>query len=146
MPPLTRWPGGPGFTFAEAVAHLDALPKPVFVGALNHLGVVAVWPKSGLTLAESDYLNRLVVNQVAALEEMLPELDGPGATTILFDSGVDKVTVSRDDFKVWLGDYGLTWGWRLGIATDAEHRAQLFVLKDGRQWSPGETCRPPDAT
>jgi hypothetical protein len=146
MPPPTRWPGGPGYTFAEAAAHLDGLPKPVFIGALNHPGVVGVWPRSGMTAADEDYLQRLVMNQLAALEGMLSAHDSPGVSAILFDTGTDRIMVSLDDFKLWLQDYGLTWGWKLAPATDADHIARLLLLKDGRHWSPGATCGLPGAT
>ena len=132
VPPPTRWPGGPGLTFAEAASHLDGLQKPVFVGALDHPGIVAVWPRNGLMQAEADYLDSLVKNQLAAHEDLQPALGSPGATPILFDTGTDPILVPLDDFMQWLRDYGLTWGWRLGIATDPGHRARAARRRRGR--------------
>ena len=134
------WPGGSGCTFAEAAEYLDSLAKPIIIGALNHPGLIAVWRTTALDPGEREYVDRLIANQLAGFTEMIAQLNPGGPDVILFEGWGAMTRVSVPMFQQWLREYGLTWGWRLGLPTDDTHRARLLVWQNAKRWSPGESC------
>ena len=143
VPTRVPWPGGSGYSSSEAAKYLEALPKPVLVGALNHPGLLAVWTAAALDPTEREYVSRLVANQVTGFSEILSQLDPLTPDIVLFEGWGTLTRVSVATCRQWLADYGLTWGWRLGAPTDGTHRARLFVLKGSANWSPGDSCAGP---
>ena len=129
-------PGG----FAAAVASLAALAKPVGVGALNQPGYVAVWRPDGFDDAERRHVEHTVRNQQSWFDAKLAHLGARDAEVVLFEGCGTRVELPVGEVRRWLGEYALTWGWRLAPATDGSHAARLLVLKHGRRWSPGSTC------
>jgi hypothetical protein len=138
VPSARPWPGGGGFTFAEAAAYLNDLDKPVIIGALNHPGAIAVWRPSVLNPAERQYVELLIRNQVTGFSEVLPQVSEGTSEMILFEGWGAKTLLAAPRFRRWLEEYGLTWGWRLGKPTDNTHCARLLVWHTGLRWSPGE--------
>lgn len=145
VPTRQRWPGGPGLSTREAAEYLDGLPKPILVGALNHPGLLALWTPDALESTEREYVSRLVANQVAGFAEMLPQLDATLPDIVVFENQGTMTRVSTSTFSEWLTNFGLTWGWRLGLPTDGTHRARLLVLHGSGKWSPGDSCPRPES-
>jgi hypothetical protein len=138
IPSPRPWPGGEGFTFADAVEYLNSLEKPVVIGALNHPGTIAVWKPSALEAAERQYVEQLIRNQVAGVSEVLPHVIEGTSEIVLFEGWGARTLVAVPVMGRWLAEYGLTWGWRLGKPTDSTHCARLLVWHTGSRWSPGE--------
>ena len=147
-----RWGLVPGFgrgeaTFAEAAAHLAQLEKPIVVGALDHPGFVALWRLSALNEAERRHVEHTVRNQQAALAQSTRRLGTEDTDLVLFEGWGSRTTIAVRELRRWLSEYALTWGWRIGAATDDTHCARLLVLQHGRRWSPGDgVCHLPAAT
>jgi hypothetical protein len=129
-----------GYTFGEAVDYLNSIAKPIIVGALNHPGAVAVWQPAALGQVERTFAERLLRNQLDGLSEMLSQINNGGEQTILFEGWGSHIGLPVPEFRRWLGEYGLTWGWRLSRPTDDSHCARLLVYQSGLRWSPGDSC------
>jgi hypothetical protein len=146
-----RWafvpgPGRGADTFGAAVARLAALEKPLVVGVLNHPGYLAVWRPSALGEGERRHIEQKLCNQQRALAAALAQLGlSSGAAVVRFEGWGIDVDVPLPAFRRWLGEYALTWGWRIGAPTDESHQARLLVLQSGRRWSPGSVCQRPGA-
>lgn len=137
-----RWvfvpgPGPRARTFAEAAACLAAIDKPVVVGALNQPGCVALWQAAALDETERQHVEHTLANQQEGLSEVLPQFGAGEADIVVFEGWGVKVDVPVSALRVWVGEYALTWGWRLGRPTDDTHCARLIVFHSGRRWSPG---------
>ncbi|MDF1503637.1 hypothetical protein [Roseisolibacter sp. H3M3-2] len=132
--------GGGVLTFDGAAARLDALEKPVVVGALDHPGYLAVWRPGAVDDAERRHVAHTLRNQQAALDAWRAPLGVGDDAAVLFEGCGARVALPAAEVRRWLGEYALTWGWTLGPPTDASHGARLLVLKHGRRWSPGAAC------
>lgn len=143
VPAARPWPGGPEFTTAEAATYLAAIDKPIIIGALDHPGQVAVWRLTSLDPADLEYLKRLLNNQLGALADSLTQIGADDDGIVLFEGLGSQTRVPVPVLREWLGDYGLTWGWRLGAATDDTHGLRMFIRQGPGWWSPGDNCRPP---
>lgn len=132
--------GGGTDSYAGAAARLEALEKPVVLGALDQPGYVAVWRPSAFDQAERRHVEQTLRNQQAGLAAKLAALGAGEADVVLFEGWGSRIELPAAEVRRWLGEYALTWGWTIGPPTDASHAARLLVLKHGRRWSPGHTC------
>ena len=137
-----RWafvpgPGSSRDTFAEAVARLAAVEKPVVIGALTHPGYVALWRRSAIEASEWPHIEHTLANQTAILEDLIPQLHLGEDSLVRFEGWGTHIDVSLRVLRRWLGEYALTWGWTMGVATNASHQARLFAMRRFGEWSPG---------
>jgi hypothetical protein len=140
---LVPGPGRGADTFAGAAARLAALPKPLVVGALNQPGYVAVWPAAALAEPERLHVEHTLQNQLAGAADSLARLGCGDAALVRFEGWGAAADVPASVLRQWLGEYALTWGWRLGPATGPDHGARLLVFHSGRRWSPGDVALRP---
>ena len=126
-------------SYAGVAARLDALAKPVVLGALDQPGYLAVWRLNAFDEAERQHVEHVLRNQQAGFAEQLARLGGGDDDSVVFEGWGARVELPAADVSRWLGEYALTWGWRLGPPTDGSHVARFLVLKGGRRWSPGDT-------
>jgi hypothetical protein len=134
-----------GYTFGEAVDYLNSIEKPIIVGALNHPGCLAIWRPAVLDHNERAYVERVLRNQLDGLSEMLAQINLGGEQNVVFEGWGSRLSLTLAEFQRWLGEYAVTWGWRLARPTDNTHCARLLVYQSGIRWSPGETCAPTGA-
>jgi hypothetical protein len=128
-----RWafvpgPGRGADTFAEAVARLAALEKPVVVGALNQPGYVALWRAATCEEGERRHVEHTLANQQAGLAQALAHHGADDAAVVRFEGWGAQVDVPVPELRRWLAEYALTWGWTLAAPTDDTHQARLLVL------------------
>ena len=84
VPPPVPSIGWKGYTFSEAADYLNAIEKPIMVGALNHPGCLAIWRPAALNQAERAYVERLLRNQLDGLSEVLAQINTGGAQDVVF--------------------------------------------------------------
>lgn len=141
VPSARPWPGGPPFTTAEATAHLAAMDKPMIIGALNEPGMIAVWRPGHFEPADREYVERLLHNQCDALADGATAIGAGDSDIVLFEGASSGSRVTVAELRTMLGQYGWTWGWRLGQPSDDSHSFRLLVRRRENQWSPGEECK-----
>ena len=120
--------------------------KPIIVGALNHPGYVAVWFAKDFDDRQRRHVDNTLQNQQRVFAEKLEKAGCDDTSIVLFEGWEKKTFLPAAIIRHWLAEYALTWGWRMGPATDDSHHLRLLVLKDGRNWSPGTICPTPGAT
>lgn len=134
---LVPGPGNGFLSFAEAAAHLSAIPKPVMIGALNFPGHLALWGPSVLDEAGRRRLAHTLANQRTFLDDKLASFGAAESGTIVFEGWGTRIGIPLALLREWLSEYALTWGFTIGPPTDATHQARLGVLNAGRHISPG---------
>ena len=112
------------------------------IGALSHPGSVALWRPSAIDAGERPHIEHGLANQVAGLHEALSHFQVDSGGIVRFEGWGTQVDVPVPVLRQWLGEYAVTWGWRIGAPTDTTHQARLLVLHGSGRWSPGGSTSP----
>jgi hypothetical protein len=138
------WPDPRRLGHNELCSALEALPKPITIGALVERGCAAVWPIADAASDVRVQLEHRCRNQLnfvrGCLEQLAPERS---PVPILLECEAETFVFSSDDLEAWAQEYFvITSGWTLcDSGGDERAPVRLLLARPGSlRWSPGLAC------
>jgi hypothetical protein len=150
----TEWPSSPAVWWLwpdprrlrhdDLCATLEAMPKPVALGALVEHGCVGVWRIAEAVADVRGQLEYRCLNQLNFVRQLLAQLaPSQSPVSIRLDVEGDDFLFSSADLEVWAQEYFLiTSGWTLAECRgDARASVRLVLQRPGMlRASPGLPC------
>jgi hypothetical protein len=134
------WPEGRLLSHPQFCEALDAVPKPVLIGAHVEQGGVTVTPLAAAAEAARPRLEHEWRNQVQLLRAQLAALGaGAGPVPLLLALEDEDLLLTTADLTAWAESYAITsCGWTVGPSDgDARAPLRLGLLRADGTFSPG---------
>jgi hypothetical protein len=129
----------------DLVHHLEALPKPVILGALAQKGMIATWWPSAMDERALHVWEHTLANQKQSAESMVSGLGLAKEDPILLETTAQTLLIATDAFRHWTETYGVHIAWTLGDSNgDPRARVRLHLIRGDGGRTPGQSCSRPE--